>query len=83
MKEDKHHCKPDFVENQLQIELETCVQKVTNDCTVPIPRVVREAVADIKDKGLDLIKKIPNQFFWLGIFLIRSREYYKEKEIVH
>lgn len=61
LKEDRHNCEPDFVSNELRLEMDKCEQKVTTDYSIPIPSVVREAVGQIKDKGLDIVKKLPNK----------------------
>uniref|UniRef100_A0A1E1W8B6 MULE transposase domain-containing protein n=1 Tax=Pectinophora gossypiella TaxID=13191 RepID=A0A1E1W8B6_PECGO len=58
-REDRHNCEPDFTSNELEIKFNECVEKVKTDYTVPIPTVFRQTVAELKDKGISLIQRIP------------------------
>lgn len=58
-RDDKHDCEPDFVSNELELNFDKCMEKVKSDCTIPIPNAFRHTVSTLKDKGIDLIKKIP------------------------
>lgn len=58
-REDNHNCEPDFASNELEVEFNECMEKVKTDHTVPIASVFRQTVAGLKDKGTNLIQKIP------------------------
>lgn len=50
---------PDFVSNELEVNFNKCIEKLKSDCSVPVPNAFRQTVSTLKDKGIDLIKKIP------------------------
>jgi hypothetical protein len=58
-RDDKHDCEPDFIANEIEVQFGKCIERVTTDLTTPIPSVFRETVEELKDKGMDIITKIP------------------------
>lgn len=59
-REDIHNCEPDFASNELEIQLGKCIDKITSDYTIPVPSAYGETVSELKDSGINLIKKIPD-----------------------
>ncbi|XP_049886598.1 uncharacterized protein LOC126381107 [Pectinophora gossypiella] len=58
-REDNHNCQPDTTKNECDIEMDGCQKKIINDVALPIPAIFRETIGSLKDKGLDLIKNLP------------------------
>lgn len=58
--EDNHTCEPDTVSNEFSLRLDNNMKKNISEVTVPVSSIYRETVGNMKDNGMDLIKKYQN-----------------------
>ncbi|KAF9417148.1 hypothetical protein HW555_005659 [Spodoptera exigua] len=58
--ENPHLCQPSHIDNESKIKIDKCIKRAKTEPTISVPKIYLDMVSELKDSGLDLVKKIPN-----------------------
>lgn len=65
-------CSPDYAQNEIDLKLDDCKKQASASDTVSVPKIYRKAVGSLENRGIDIIKKLP-QFSSIKSTLYRQR----------